>query len=219
MRVLQVDTDYALSIVARPMTVEILLTSLGLVAAVTGASICIGVPLAFLTVRTDLPFRRFWTIAVALPLVIPSYLGAFTFISAFGPGGQPRKRTRAPRHRVDSTGLRVLGHDARAHAVHLSVRVHHDSGVAAVFRPATRRGRTDARDDTLASIQARNASTTPARDCIGVSPGRAVHALGFRYSVAYAIGRIHPRHLRRVQRVRSRDSRHALPCSCWRSPQ
>ncbi|PGF18012.1 iron ABC transporter permease [Natrinema sp. CBA1119] len=88
MRVLQVDTDYALSIVARPMTVEILLTSLGLVAAVTGASICIGVPLAFLTVRTDLPFRRFWTIAVALPLVIPSYLGAFTFISAFGPGGQ-----------------------------------------------------------------------------------------------------------------------------------
>ncbi|WP_121820798.1 ABC transporter permease [Halostella salina] len=86
-RVLQVDTDYALSIIARPTIVEILVTSLGLVAAVTGASIGIGVPLAFLTVRTDLPFRRFWTVAVALPLVIPSYLGAFTFISAFGPGG------------------------------------------------------------------------------------------------------------------------------------
>ncbi|WP_135366239.1 ABC transporter permease [Halosimplex halophilum] len=88
LRVLQVDTDYALSILVRPATVEILLTSLGLVAAVTGASVLLGVPLAFLTVRTDLPFRRFWTIAVALPLVVPSYLGAFTFIMAFGPGGE-----------------------------------------------------------------------------------------------------------------------------------
>ncbi|WP_122089305.1 ABC transporter permease [Halalkalicoccus subterraneus] len=88
MRVLQVDTEYARSILARPTTVEILLTSLGLVAAVTGASILLGVPLAFLTVRTDLPFRRFWTIAVALPLVIPSYLGAFTFVMAFGPSGE-----------------------------------------------------------------------------------------------------------------------------------
>lgn len=87
-RVLQVDIDYALPVVTRPSTVEMLFTSLGLVVAVTGASICLGVPLAFLTARTDLPFRRFWTIAVALPLVIPSYLGAFTFIAAFGPSGQ-----------------------------------------------------------------------------------------------------------------------------------
>ncbi|WP_114578952.1 iron ABC transporter permease [Saliphagus sp. LR7] len=88
MRVLQVDTEYARSILVRPTTVEILLTSLALVAAVTGASILLGVPLAFLTVRTDLPFRRFWTIAVALPLVIPSYIGAFTFVMAFGPSGE-----------------------------------------------------------------------------------------------------------------------------------
>ena len=45
-------------------------------------------PLAYLTVRTDLPFRRFWTVLVALPLVIPSYIGAFTFVSAFGPRGE-----------------------------------------------------------------------------------------------------------------------------------
>lgn len=87
-RVLQVDVDYAISILERPTTMEILLTSLGLVAAVTTASILLGVPLAFLTVRTNLPFRRFWTIAVALPLVVPSYLGAFTFIGAFGPRGE-----------------------------------------------------------------------------------------------------------------------------------
>ena len=88
MRVVEVDTAYALSILLRGATVEIALRSLALVAAVTGASILIGVPLAYLTVRTDMPFRRFWTIVVALPLVIPSYLGAFTFISAFGPNGQ-----------------------------------------------------------------------------------------------------------------------------------
>ncbi len=86
-RVFQVDTSYAVSLLTRQSTVEIMLTSLALVGAVTAASILLGVPLAFLTVRTDLPFRRFWTIAVALPLVIPSYLGAFTYISAFSPRG------------------------------------------------------------------------------------------------------------------------------------
>jgi len=219
MRVLQVDTDYALSIVARPMTVEILLTSLGLVAAVTGASICIGVPLAFLTVRTDLPFRRFWTIAVALPLVIPSYLQGVYLHLRVRPRRTTRKRTRAPRHRVDSTGLRVLGHDARAHAVHLSVRVHHDSGVAAVFRPATRRGRTDARDDTLASIQARNASTTPA----GIASGSLLVAL-------YTLSDFGTPSLMRLDvftrvifveyNAFGRETAAMLsPCSCWRSPQ
>jgi len=81
-RVVNAETD--VSLLTQPTT---LLTSIGLVAVVTGASVLLGVPLAFLTVRTDLPFRRFWTIAVALPLVIPSYLGAFTYISAFGPSG------------------------------------------------------------------------------------------------------------------------------------
>jgi iron(III) transport system permease protein len=55
---------------------------------VTTFSIGIGVPLAWLTVQTDLPFRRFWSVVVALPLVIPSYIGAFTFVSAFGPRGE-----------------------------------------------------------------------------------------------------------------------------------
>ena len=62
-RVVNAETD--VSLVTQPTT---LLTSIGLVAVVTGASVLLGVPLAFLTVRTDLPFRRFWTIAVALPL-------------------------------------------------------------------------------------------------------------------------------------------------------
>ena len=69
-------------------TVDVLVNSLLLMAGVTVCSILIGVPLAYLTVRTDIPFRRFWAIVSALPLVIPSYIGAFAFVSAFGPRGE-----------------------------------------------------------------------------------------------------------------------------------
>ena len=59
----------------------------GLAAAVTGASILIAVPIAWLTVRTDLPGRRVWATLCTLPLVIPSYVGAYLFVAALGPEG------------------------------------------------------------------------------------------------------------------------------------
>src|SRR3972149_11086006 len=58
-------------------TLEILLRSPFLMLAVTAASIAISLPLAWLTVRTDLPWRRLWTGLTSLPLVIPSYVGGF----------------------------------------------------------------------------------------------------------------------------------------------
>jgi len=61
--------------------------TLGLAAAVTAAAVALGVPLAWLTTRTDLPLRRVWSVVLALPLVIPSYVGAFVLISALGPRG------------------------------------------------------------------------------------------------------------------------------------
>jgi iron(III) transport system permease protein len=82
-----VGTGEAVALLTRPTTVEVFVNSALLVAGVTAASILLGVPLAYLTVRTDLPFARFWTVAVSLPLVIPSYIGAFAFVSAFGPQG------------------------------------------------------------------------------------------------------------------------------------
>jgi iron(III) transport system permease protein len=54
---------------------------------VTAAAIALAVPLAWLTVRTDLPGRRLWTVAAVLPLVIPSYIGAYALLSALGPQG------------------------------------------------------------------------------------------------------------------------------------
>jgi iron(III) transport system permease protein len=83
-----IDPERAWSLLFRQATLDIVLNSLLLMALVTGFSILLGVPLAYLTTRTDLPFRRFWSVAVALPLVVPSYLGAFAFVSAFGPRGE-----------------------------------------------------------------------------------------------------------------------------------
>ena len=58
-----------------------------LTAAVTASVIVIAVPAAWITVRTDLPLRRIWSVLLALPLVFPSYIGAFILVSALGPKG------------------------------------------------------------------------------------------------------------------------------------
>ena len=54
-------------ILFRVRILEILVRTFLLVGAVTGASIILAVPLAWLTVRTDLPLRRVWSVATALP--------------------------------------------------------------------------------------------------------------------------------------------------------
>ncbi len=58
-----------------------------LVGAVVGAATVLAVLFAWLTTRTDVPFRRAWLILGLLPLVIPSYIGAMTFAAAFGAKG------------------------------------------------------------------------------------------------------------------------------------
>ena len=58
-----------------------------LIVTVTLGSAAIAIPLAWLTVRTDLPMRGMWSVLCVLPLVIPSYVGAFLFISVLGPRG------------------------------------------------------------------------------------------------------------------------------------
>jgi len=77
----------ALDALWRPRTVELTISTLTLGILVAAGAIGIGVPLAWLTVRTDLPGRRFWAVAVVAPLAIPSYLLAFSFVGAFSPRG------------------------------------------------------------------------------------------------------------------------------------
>lgn len=64
--------------------------TLSLTAAVTAAAIVIGVSLAWFVIRTDIPGRRVWQWLLAIPLVIPPYVGAVTYIIVFGPSGWMR---------------------------------------------------------------------------------------------------------------------------------
>ena len=64
-------------------TAGLLTRSLGLAAAVSAGSVVIGVGLAWLTVRCDLPGRRMWQVVAALPLAVPSYVAAFAYVGTF----------------------------------------------------------------------------------------------------------------------------------------
>ncbi|HVM69347.1 MAG TPA: iron ABC transporter permease [Gaiellaceae bacterium] len=68
-------------------TARLVLDTLLLVGIVVAVAVALGVPLAWLVTRTDLPARRFWTVALALPLVIPSYVAALALLGALGPRG------------------------------------------------------------------------------------------------------------------------------------
>ena len=77
----------AIDLALRERTLGVLLRTAALAATVTVASIVIGVPMAWLTTRSDLPGRRWWTIFGVLPLVVPSYVGGYAVVAAFGPRG------------------------------------------------------------------------------------------------------------------------------------
>lgn len=80
-------SDQAWDLFFRVRTLETLGRTLLLVVCVTSLSAVIAVPFAWLTARSDLPLRRAWTVLLALPLVIPSFVGAFLYASALGPRG------------------------------------------------------------------------------------------------------------------------------------
>lgn len=66
---------------------ELLWNTVSLTVMVTFCAVLIGVSLAWIVNRTDLPLRKTWTWILALPLVIPPYVGAVAYIIIFGPRG------------------------------------------------------------------------------------------------------------------------------------
>ena len=77
-----------LSSLSDPRNLALLLNTL-LLALLSAAGACVlGVPLAILTAYVRLPLGHLWLVLLASPLAVPSYLGAFTFYAAFGPGGE-----------------------------------------------------------------------------------------------------------------------------------
>jgi iron(III) transport system permease protein len=81
------ESGGVLDILFKVRTGQVFLNSAVLAITVTLLSTLVAVPIAFLTTRTDLPGRRFWSVATILPLVIPSYVGSYAIIAALGPKG------------------------------------------------------------------------------------------------------------------------------------
>jgi iron(III) transport system permease protein len=79
--------DGVLRALGSPATWLTLSRTVWLAVAVTVLSLAIAVPLAWLLERTDLPWRGGWSVLLPLPLVIPSYVGAYLYVSALGPRG------------------------------------------------------------------------------------------------------------------------------------
>lgn len=73
--------------ITSPQALGSLGRSITLAAAVSVAAAVIGVTAAWLVTRTDVPGRSAWKALLPIPLVIPSYIGAFVMIAAFAQGG------------------------------------------------------------------------------------------------------------------------------------
>jgi iron(III) transport system permease protein len=65
----------------------LLVNTLLLAAAVTGGALTLGVSMAWLTERTDLPGRKIFRWMLALPLAIPAYIGGIIHLALLRPRG------------------------------------------------------------------------------------------------------------------------------------
>ncbi|MDQ3762588.1 MAG: iron ABC transporter permease [Actinomycetota bacterium] len=75
-------------VLGQDRTVALVVRSLALAGAVTVVCLVLGISMAGLIVRTQLPGRRAWGVLAALPLAVPSYVAAFAWLSLFpGFGG------------------------------------------------------------------------------------------------------------------------------------
>lgn len=79
--------DGVRAVLTDSLTWRLVVRTVYLGVTVTLASVILSVPLAWITVRSDLPARRFFAIATALPLVVPTYVGAFALVATFARGG------------------------------------------------------------------------------------------------------------------------------------
>lgn len=66
---------------------DLTLTTLSLAGLATVWAMVLALPLAWLVVRTDLPFRNACRWLAVIPLAIPSYIGAMAYIALLGPVG------------------------------------------------------------------------------------------------------------------------------------
>ncbi|HEU4421421.1 MAG TPA: iron ABC transporter permease [Pilimelia sp.] len=80
-RTVEAGLDRVVDELATARTVELAVRSLLLAVVVSAACAVIGVGLAFLVTRTDLPGRRVLGVVGALPLAIPTYVAGFAWVA------------------------------------------------------------------------------------------------------------------------------------------
>lgn len=77
-----IAAEQGLDVLVTGRTLELAAHSVALAAVVTLGCVVLGVASAFLVTRTDLPGRRAFGVLAALPLAIPSYVAAYTWVAA-----------------------------------------------------------------------------------------------------------------------------------------
>lgn len=80
-------SEAAIDILTDARTAELALRSTVLTVLVSATAVGVGVAAAWLVTGTNLPGRMVWGVLVPLPLVIPSYVLALSFLAASGPRG------------------------------------------------------------------------------------------------------------------------------------
>ena len=86
MRVIDVNPEI-LNIFFSMNYLYIIIRSLLLMVLVSLITLFIALPLAWINVRMVLPLPNVWAVLLSLPLVIPTYVGAFIYSSLLGPKG------------------------------------------------------------------------------------------------------------------------------------
>src|SRR5687767_9208069 len=79
--------ESAATFLLRPRTLGVVAATIALGLIVGVGTVALGVPIAWLTTRTDVPGRRAWAVLTAIPLAVPSYVVGFAFLAFFGPRG------------------------------------------------------------------------------------------------------------------------------------
>jgi len=82
-----IDLDTAVETITSRATLDPLRRTLTLAVAVSVTAAAIGTGLAWLTTRSDVPWRRLWRTVAPLPLVFPSFVAASALLAGFAPGG------------------------------------------------------------------------------------------------------------------------------------
>ncbi|AEB12469.1 ABC-type transporter, integral membrane subunit [Marinithermus hydrothermalis DSM 14884] len=87
LRALGVEAEELAKLVLRPRNLRLLQNTLLLAAGVLALDVLLALPLAWLTTRSDLRFKRAFTLLGVLPLAIPGYVMAYALLALGGPYG------------------------------------------------------------------------------------------------------------------------------------